>query len=219
MSLRRGSTRRSSKDQERLTLNVKCVILGDGHVGKSAMLLTFLTGKFPDESSPGPIDGLSEYGHLVDKPVIITHNYTEAHVTLVDTYGQDEYDKLRERACANADVYILCYDVSKPETFERARHHWLPEFRKYSAPDSPFIVAGLKTDLRTKALTEGRDMSEFITYTQGSQGSVDMGATSYVECSAKNNFAGVKKVFDKAAQAAATNALPDDLKRNSCVLS
>ena len=40
-------------------LHIKCAVLGDGNVGKSAMLLTYLTGKFPEEISPGPIDGLS----------------------------------------------------------------------------------------------------------------------------------------------------------------
>ncbi|XP_005108047.2 cell division control protein 42 homolog [Aplysia californica] len=218
--LRNGSARRQKTKSSDLTnLRIKCAILGDGNVGKSAMLLTYLTGKFPDESCPGPIDGLSEFDHLTTRPVTITHENTEVEMSFVDTYGQDEYDKLRERLCSQADVYLLCYDVSRPASFDRVKHHWVPEFRRYSAPDCPFLVVGLKTDIRSKAQADGSDITEFVTYNEGLRGSEALGATYYVECSAKNNFAGVKRVFHKAAEKAALSSLPSDLKRSSCVVS
>ncbi|KAK0059767.1 ras-related protein Rac1, partial [Biomphalaria pfeifferi] len=215
------SRRRSSKTAPVIvTHNVKCVVLGDGDVGKSSMLLTYLSGRYPLECPPGPIDGHSEFDHLTSNPSTIVHENVHVKLTIVDTYGQDEYDKLREKVCGTADVYILCFDVSRPDTLERLRHHWLPEMRRYSTAQTPFVVAGLKTDLRTKAQADSEsDISKFVTYGEGLKEAADLGSLHYVECSAKNNTSGVKKVLEKAAQAALANSLPSDLKRTSCVVS
>lgn len=90
--------------------------------------------------------------------------------------------------------------------------------RKYSSENTPFIVVGLKTDIRTKAQADGSDMTKFVTFGDASKEAAELGALIYVECSAKNN-SGVKRVMEKVAQAAVQNALPADLKRSSCVLS
>ncbi|CAL1540355.1 unnamed protein product [Lymnaea stagnalis] len=211
--------RRPSKGTQLVTHNVKCVVLGDGDVGKSSMLLTFLIGRFPLECPPGPMDGHAEFDHLTTTPATLVHENIEVKMTLVDTYGQDEYEKLREKVCKSADVYLLCFDVSKPATLERLRHTWLPEMRKYSTAETPFLVVGLKTDLRTIAQADGSDITKFVTYGDGLKEAADMGSTNYIECSAKNNWAGIKRVLEKAAQAAVQHSLPADLKRSSCVVS
>lgn len=41
-------------------------------------------------------------------------------------FEQDEYEKLREKVCCSADVFVLCFDVARPETFERIKYQWLP---------------------------------------------------------------------------------------------
>ncbi|KAH9502301.1 Rho GTPase protein rac1 [Bulinus truncatus] len=215
-----SATRRRSSRAVPVVHSIKCVVLGDGDVGKSSMLVTYLNGRFPLECPPGPIDGHAEFDHLTTTPTSIVQENIEVKITIVDTYGQDEYDKLREKVCGTADVYILCFDVSRPETLERMRHHWIPEMRKYCTPQTPFIVAGLKTDLRTQAQSDsGSDMTKFVTYGEGLKEAADLGSAHYVECSAKNNTAGVKRVLERAAQAALTSSLPPELKRSSCVVS
>ena len=93
------------------------------------------------------------------------------------------------------------------------------ELVKYSAPNTPFVIAGLKTDLRSKAMVTGSDASHFVTYTDGKAKAAELGAAHYIECTAQNNYAGVKAIFDKAAQSATLNSLPNDMKRGSCVMS
>ncbi|GFS14474.1 Ras association domain-containing protein 2 [Elysia marginata] len=217
---RRGSSsrRRNSKVPQVTSHNVRCVILGDGDVGKSAMILTYLSGRFPEDIPPGPVDGFSEYDHLTKYPVKLQQDNVEVMLTLVDSFGLDEYEKLRERQCASGDVYILCFDTSKRSTFERVRHHWLPEMRRYSSEQTPFVVVGLKTDIRSKAQADGSDITPFVTYSEGMKEAGDLGASQYTECSAKNNT-GVKRVFEKTVHAAVQNMLPTDLKRSSCVVS
>uniref|UniRef100_A0A0B7A1Q1 Uncharacterized protein n=2 Tax=Arion vulgaris TaxID=1028688 RepID=A0A0B7A1Q1_9EUPU len=206
------------KTPQVISHDIKCVALGDGNVGKSALMLTYLIGRYPTECPPGPMDGHSEFNHVTNKPITLNQDNVEVRMTLIDSYGQDEYDKLRERVCASADVYMLCFDVSKPVTLERISHQWLPEMRKYSTPETPFIVVGLKTDIRTKAQADGTDITNFVTYTEALKEAGELGASSYIECSAKNNT-GVKRVLEKAAQAAVQQLLPADLKRSSCTIS
>ncbi|BFZ07407.1 hypothetical protein BsWGS_10446 [Bradybaena similaris] len=216
-----GSIRRrlsKSKTPQIVSHEVRCVVLGDGNVGKSAMMLTYLIGRCPTECPPGPMDGHSEFDHLTSKPVTFQQDNMEVKMTLIDTYGQDEYEKLRERICASGDVYMLCFDVSKRATLERLRHHWLPEMRKYSSPETPFIIVGLQTDIRSKAQADGSDISKFVTFNEGLKEAGVLGASDYLECSAKNNT-GVKRVLEKAAQIAVHQALPAELKRSSCSVS
>ncbi|KAK3787462.1 hypothetical protein RRG08_025728 [Elysia crispata] len=219
---RRGSSsssrRRNSKVPQASSYNVRCVVLGDGDVGKTAMLLTYLCGHFPEDVPPGIMDGLSEYDHLTKHPVKLQQDNVEVFLTLVDSYGLDEYEKLRERMCASGDVYMLCFSTDKRSTFERVRHHWLPEMRKYSSTQTPFVVVGLKTDIRTKAQADSSDISPFITYSEGMREAGDLGAAQYTECSAKNNT-GVKRVFEQTVHAALQNMMPAELKRTSCVVS
>ncbi|GFO16907.1 ras-related c3 botulinum toxin substrate 1 [Plakobranchus ocellatus] len=214
----RNSSRRRSKGPQNLHHDVRCVVLGDGDVGKSAMLVTYLLGHFPQEIPPGPIDGLSEYDHLTRKITKLQQDNVEVSLSLVDTFGLDEYEKLRERVCASADVYLLCFDTGKRSTFERIRHQWLIEMRRYSSAQTPFVVVGLKTDIRTKAEADGSDITKFVTYSEGMREAADLGAAQYTECSAKNNT-GVKRVFEKVAQAAVENNMTPEMKRTSCVLS
>lgn len=217
---RRGtsSRRRSSKVPQATSHNVRCIILGDGDVGKSAMLLTYLSGHFPEDIPPGPVDGFSEYDHLTKYPVKLQQDNVEVTLTLVDSFGLDEYEKLRERVCASGDIYMLCFDTSKRSTFERINHHWLPEMRRYSSQQTPFVVVGLKTDIRSKAQADCSDITTFVTYSEGMREAGDLGAAHYTECSAKNNT-GVKRVFEKTAQVAVENMMPNELKRSSCVVS
>lgn len=92
------------------------------------------------------------------------------------------------------------------------------EMRKYSSPETPFIIVGLQTDIRSKAQADGSDISKFVTFNEGLKEAGILGASDYLECSAKNNT-GVKRVLEKAAQIAVHQALPAELKRSSCSVS
>jgi GTPase SAR1 family protein len=63
---------------------------------------------------------------------------------------QDEYQKLREKVCASADVYVVCFDVTSPASLERVKDQWVPEIRGYSTT-APFVLVATKCDERIKA--------------------------------------------------------------------
>ena len=63
---------------------------------------------------------------------------------------KDEYQKLREKVCAHADVYLVLYDIGNPSSLERVRDQWIPEIKGYNS-SAPFVLVANKSDERIKA--------------------------------------------------------------------
>jgi small GTP-binding protein len=61
--------------------------------------------------------------------------------------GQEEYDRLRPLSYANANVFLVCFSVTNPVSFENVTSKWYPEVIHF-CPDVPQILVGTKLDLR-----------------------------------------------------------------------
>jgi GTPase SAR1 family protein len=70
---------------------------------------------------------------------------------------------------------------------------FLPEVR-FHCPDTPYILVGTKTDLREDPNNRGKEIP--LTYKEGRQLAMKMGATQYIECSALQGI-GLHDVFDQ----------------------
>lgn len=118
---------------------------------------------------------------------------------LWDTAGQEDYDRLRPLSYPQTDVFLICFSLVSPPSFENVRTKWWPEI-SHHAPNIPMILVGTKLDLRddpeTTAKLRDRRMLP-ISYPQGNQMARDIGATRYLECSALSQV-GLKGVFDEA---------------------
>ncbi|XP_067681696.1 cdc42 homolog [Haliotis asinina] len=196
---------------------VTCTAVGDGGVGKTCLMLTFLTGKYPESYLPGSMDWHNEFAHVTREPVKFEYEGTSVSLNLVDTVGLDEYQKLREKVCHNTDVYMVCYDVTNPSSLDRVEHHWVPEIRDYS-PSAPFLLVGTKTDARNTITKDADPKCRSIPAEEGIRRAEELGAFGYVECSAKSSV-GLRRVFESAALAYMDNYVPSDTKKKSCVIS
>lgn len=149
-------------------------------------------------------------------------------LNLWDTAGQEEYDRLRTLSYPETNVFVICFSISSPASYENVKHKWHPEVRVHSTvagwggggltaavdrhcrpqvshhcPDVPVLLVGTKSDLRNDGDTQ-RKLKEQnqapVTHHQGSALARQIQAVRYLECSALNQD-GIKDVFTEAVRA------------------
>lgn len=168
--------------------------MGDGAVGKTCQLISYTTNAFPGEYIPTVFDAYTA-NVMVDG--------TPASVSLWDTAGQEDYDRLRPLTYPGTDVFLVAFSVVSPASFENVKAKWLPE-TQHHCPNVPIVLVGNKIDLRDDSDTIERLKQRGlfpITSERGTEMAREIGAVKYVECSALTQQ-GLKAVFDEAIRAA-----------------
>eukprot|EP01087_Luapelamoeba_hula_P022770 TRINITY_DN8241_c0_g1_i1.p1 TRINITY_DN8241_c0_g1~~TRINITY_DN8241_c0_g1_i1.p1 ORF type:complete len:756 (+),score=147.38 TRINITY_DN8241_c0_g1_i1:39-2306(+) len=169
---------------------IKCVVVGDGAVGKSCMLISYTTNAFPGEYVPTVFDNYSANVMVDGKNV---------NLGLWDTAGQEDYDRLRPLSYPQTDVFLLCFSISSPTSFENLRDKWYPEINHH-CQGTPFLIVGNKVDLRDDRDTLAKLAEKRMRPIQKEDGerlAKELGAVAYVENSALTQR-GLKNVFDTA---------------------
>uniref|UniRef100_A0A2K5HM08 Ras homolog family member Q n=1 Tax=Colobus angolensis palliatus TaxID=336983 RepID=A0A2K5HM08_COLAP len=157
-------------------LMLKCVVVADS-AAKDA---------FPEEYVPTVFDH-----YAVSVPQYL--------LGLYDTARQEDYDRLRPLSYPMTDVFLICFSVVNPASFQNVKEEWVPELKEYT-PNVPFLLIGTQIDLRDdpKTLARLNDMEEKpICVEQRQKLAIEIGACCYVECSALTQK-GSKTVFDEA---------------------
>ncbi|KAG5355156.1 GTP-binding protein [Yarrowia sp. B02] len=163
-------------------LKRKLVIVGDGACGKTSLLCVFTMGSFPSKYTPTVFDNYVADCRVDGKSVALA---------LWDTAGQEEYERLRPLAYADAHVILIGFALNVFDSLENVAVKWIREVRE-RCPGVPILLIGLKKDLRAS--------ENCITLTQGEEMAERIGAKRYLECSALTGQ-GVDDVFEVATRA------------------
>ncbi|KAK1138994.1 rho-related GTP-binding protein RhoG-like [Acipenser oxyrinchus oxyrinchus] len=188
--------------------SIKCVVVGDGAVGKTCLLISYTTNAFPKEYIPTVFDNYSAQ---------VTVDGRTISLNLWDTAGQEEYDRLRTLSYPQTNVFVICFSIASPPSYENVKHKWHPEVTHH-CPNTPILLVGTKKDLRNDAelLKKLKEQNQTtISQQQGTALARQIHAIKYLECSALNQD-GIKEVFAEAVRAF-LNPLPITTKK-PCVL-
>jgi len=126
---------------------IKVVILGDSHIGKTSLVTRFSEGYYRENSRPATIGAF----FVTKRITVTTYQNTPAKIQIWDTAGQDNFRAMAPMFYKDAAAVIVCYDVTSRESFEGMRR-WLDEVRKkknkgMEEEDMIVAIAALKTDL------------------------------------------------------------------------
>lgn len=198
----------------------KIVILGDGACGKTSLLNVFTRGYFPQVYEPTVFEN---YVHdiFIDGQSV--------QLSLWDTAGQEEFDRLRALSYSDTHCIMLCFSIDSPDSLENVQLKWVGEIADHCEGVKLVLVA-LKCDLRNQeedlqGHTEDESFNPYnggsgpysqqkrlILYDEGLAIAKKVGALRYLECSAKKNR-GVNEAFSEAARCA-LNARPKGANDN-----
>lgn len=163
---------------------IKITAVGDGLVGKTCLLITYTKKKFPVEYIPTVFDNYTTSIYLDEQ---------EFDITLWDTAGQEDYERLRPMSYPNTDCFLLCFSISARNSYKNVLSKWYPEL-KHHCPNVPIVLVGTKSDLRDQ------ENMDIITPNECKKLQKKIMASKYVECSAIKQE-GLDRVFIEAIRA------------------
>ncbi|KAK3093374.1 hypothetical protein FSP39_014730 [Pinctada imbricata] len=179
-----------SSEPDSGTKFIKCVVVGDGAVGKTCMLMSYATNKFPTEYVPTVFDNYA---------VTVRVKEQEYQLGLFDTAGQEEYEGLRLLSYPGTHVFLMCFSVVMPESMKNIELKWYPEVH-HQMPKAAYLLVGTQVDLKEdeKTLQKLQKRRQRpVTEEEGQKMAKKLNCDSYVECSALTRQ-GLKDVFDEA---------------------
>ena len=123
----------------------KLVILGEGRVGKTSLLMRYFKKIFNENEKSTVNPAFHEK----------TENYNgkKYEFKFWDTAGQERYNALNAIYYQNAVGALIVYDVTIPETFKKVKD-WVNTLREIVDKNIIFVIAGNKFDLCDKKLKE-----------------------------------------------------------------
>jgi len=148
----------------------KLVVVGDGGCGKTSLLQVFSGKPFDERYIPTVFQNFCAELEVDGK----CHE-----LTLWDTAGQEEFNRLRPLSYDKVNILVICFSYDNLASLENIETKWVPELKALCA-GVPFIIVACKLDLKESVRGITKEMAEGI--------ASKVGATRYLECSAKDGL-------------------------------
>ena len=133
----------------------KFIVIGESSVGKTCIIMRYTEDRFTDSF-------LTTVG--VDfkvKEVSVDGQLVKLQVW--DTAGQEQFHTITKSYFRGAHGILLCFDVSKLETFEKT-HMWMDSIHESASENVDVVLIGNKNDIspdkRAVSFEEGSKLAE-----------------------------------------------------------
>ncbi|KAK1434887.1 hypothetical protein QVD17_00641 [Tagetes erecta] len=147
-------------------MHCKILLIGDSGVGKSSLLVSFISNTVHDLPPTIGVDFKIKQLTVAGKNI---------KLTIWDTAGQERFRTLTSSYYRGAQGIILVYDVTWRETFTNLSEIWAKEVDLYSTnQDCIKMLVGNKVD---------KDSERFVSKEEGAALAKELGCF-YLECSA-----------------------------------
>lgn len=147
---------------------VKVVLLGDTGVGKSSLVLRFVTNNFkPYSESTIGASFMSKMIMVDDTPI---------KYQIWDTAGQEKYHSLAPMYYRGAAAAIVVYDITRKQSLVTLKN-WVKELQQLGPEHIVIAIAGNKSDLVDKREVPSETAKDYA----------DSIGALFVETSAKEN--------------------------------
>ncbi len=151
---------------------LKLLLLGDGAVGKTSLILRYIENKFKDEYSMSlGVDFLTKTVRFIDD----TEIQRTVSLQIWDIAGQARHVSYSHLYLKGAQGAFYVFDLTRKETLLQIQSRWQSQVAKVS-PQCLSILIGNKADLKKERA---------VTKSQVSQIKESMYTIDYIETSAK----------------------------------
>lgn len=187
------ATTSSTSGSSQKLIHCKVVILGDSGVGKSSIMLRFVTGNYSDNYDP-------TFGSAFMAKLVPCDNF-QVKYQIWDTAGQEKYHSLAHMYYRDAQVAILVYDITNTESFTNLKK-WITELNDKGPKDMIYCVVGNKIDLQNE---------ERVTLAEAHSFAKEVNAQ--LKLTSAKIDKGISEVFDDIAKEMVTRELKAEEKK------
>eukprot|EP01114_Cavostelium_apophysatum_P006816 TRINITY_DN1830_c0_g1_i1.p1 TRINITY_DN1830_c0_g1~~TRINITY_DN1830_c0_g1_i1.p1 ORF type:complete len:200 (+),score=32.58 TRINITY_DN1830_c0_g1_i1:128-727(+) len=125
--------------------NFKVVLLGEGRVGKTSLVLRYSMNTFDDKQASTIQASFQTKRLNIDGQSV--------NLSIWDTAGQERFHALGPIYYRDANGALLVYDITDGDSFARVQN-WVKELRKMLGQDIVLAIAGNKCDLERNRVVQ-----------------------------------------------------------------
>uniref|UniRef100_A0A3P9H864 Ras homolog family member V n=1 Tax=Oryzias latipes TaxID=8090 RepID=A0A3P9H864_ORYLA len=181
-------------EPNRLREELSLMLVGDGAVGKTTMIISYIFNGFNSEYKQTAFDVFTGLIHVNGVPI---------RLKLIDSAGQDGFGHLCSLCFPHVDVFILCFSLVNPRSFANISSKWIPQIRAANRT-SPVVLVGSQSDLCHNMgilIHLNHQRTRPVSFEKAKRLAHRIRAHSFIECSALTQH-NLKDVFDHAVYAA-----------------
>ncbi|CAK4632470.1 hypothetical protein AeMF1_020960 [Aphanomyces euteiches] len=134
------------------TKRYKVVLLGEGRVGKTSILVRYIKNEYDDRQES------TLQASYLDKKLVVDNSNVQ--LSIWDTAGQERFHALGPIYYRDADGALLVYDITDEESFVKVKT-WVKELRRIVGDDIDIAIAGNKIDLHRNRKVKEEDAVKY----------------------------------------------------------